>query len=138
MAAKKKQAKKAAPKKAAKKATAKKPAPKKAKKAAGTKAAKKAAAPKKARAPKAGAKGGHQEKVNFSESDVRYIRARCFLRERGEKKPGEANDLSQKALAEKFGCSTRTIYAVATKRTYTEVPDVAAEKPAEPAPAAEA
>lgn len=99
-------------------AKAKKPVKKVAKgKPAKKKVAKKAASKKRAGA----AKGGH--KLDFSESDVQYIRARCYLRSRGEKKAGEGNDLSQATLAQKFKCSTRTIFAIATKQTYTEVVD---------------
>lgn len=109
--------KEAKPKSAAKK-VAKEAKPKKAKAAKVAKAPK-APKAKVAKEPKGEKKGpGGGSKLNLSAEDVEYIRTRAFLRERGEKVPGVSNDLSQGELATKFKCTKRSIYNVATNRSY--------------------
>lgn len=112
--AKPKSKKEAKPKSTAKK-VAKEAKPKKAK------AAKVAKAPKAkvAKEPKGEKKGpGGGSKLNLSAEDVEYIRTRAFLRERGEKVPGVSNDILQGDLATKFKCTKRSIYNIATNRSY--------------------
>lgn len=64
-----------------------------------------------------------RSKIGFSESDVRYIRARTAQRGK-EAVPGKAFDIAQSAMAEKFKTTTRTIWSIATKKTYADVKDV--------------
>ena len=116
-------------KKVAKKATKPKKVVKKKAPAKKGKVAKKAA-PKKTAAKRArkGSAGRHPTKVQFDDDTVRFIRLRAYLRSRGERKVGVSNDISQAVLAEKYGCSTRAIYAVATGASYAEVPNTAPSK----------
>lgn len=106
--------KEAKPKPAAKK-VAKEAKPKKAK-AAKTVKAPKAKVAKEPKGEKKGPGGG--SKLNLSAEDVEYIRTRAFLRERGAKVPGVSNDIPQGDLATKFKCTKRSIYNVATNRSY--------------------
>lgn len=93
----------------------------KAKKKASKKKVGKSKAPKKIVARRA--KSARVGKVGFSAEQVRHIRARCYLRHNGKKVPGKSNDLSQLELAKEYGCSTRTIYAIAKREAYGEVTD---------------
>lgn len=63
-----------------------------------------------------------RSKIGFSDTDVRYIRTRTAQRGK-EAVPGKAFDIAQSAMAEKFKTTTRTIWSIATKKTYADVKD---------------